>query len=101
MFENHPPWRHHFNHMGGHLPLDDHTELPRYLSVASVIIIDMMSISQYVRFVKHTATVFRFLDKCVEDLDNPTQTIEKFRRITKIHAVQGLGVRDFVIIKGP
>ena len=35
MFENHPPWRHHFNHMGGHLPLDDHTELPRYLSLSS------------------------------------------------------------------
>ena len=68
--------------------------------LVSVIIPEMMSISQYVRFVKHTATVFRFLDKCVEDLDNPTQTIEKFRRVTKIHAVQGLGVRDFVIIKG-
>ena len=49
---------------------------------------------------KHTATVFRFLDKVVEDLDNPKETIEKFRRVTKIHAVQGLGVKDFVIIKG-
>ena len=49
---------------------------------------------------KHTATVFRFLDKVVEDLDNPKGTIEKFRRVTQIHAVQGLGVKDFAIIKG-
>ena len=45
--------------------------------------------------------MFRFLDKCMEDLDNPTQTFENFRLVTKIHAVQGLGVKDFVIIKGP
>ena len=50
---------------------------------------------------KHTATVFRFLDKCVEDLDNPRQTFENFRLVTKIHAIQGLGIKDFVIIKGP
>ena len=81
--------------MGGHLPLDDHTELPRYLSVSS-----SWHDVTIVRFVKHTATVFRFLDKVVEDLDNPKETIDMFRRVTKIHAVQGLGVKDFVIIKG-
>ena len=80
MFVTHPPWRPHFNHMGGHLPLEDHIKLPR--------------------FVKHTATVFRFLDKCVGDLDNPIQTVENFRLVTRIHALQGLGIKDFVIIKG-
>ena len=45
--------------------------------------------------------MFRFLDKCMEDLDNPTQTFLIFRLVTKIHAVQGLGVKDFVNIKGP
>ena len=29
MFTTHPPWRHHFNHMGGHLPIEDHVALPR------------------------------------------------------------------------
>ena len=52
------------------------------------------------RFVKHTATVFRFLDKCVEELDDPKQTFENFRYLTKTHAIQGLGIKDFVIIKG-
>lgn len=49
---------------------------------------------------KHTATVFRFIDKCVDDLDNPIQTVENFRLATRIHALQGLGIKDFVIIKG-
>ena len=73
------------------------------------------------RFVKHTATVFRFLDKCVSDLDTPSQVIDNFRLATKIHAIQvswgecaqtdcdmaviyyysqGLGIKDFKIIKG-
>ena len=60
-----------------------------------------VDLSQDDRFVRHTATVFRFLDKCVEDLDNPGQTFENFRHVTKIHAIQGLGIKDFVIIKGP
>ena len=59
--------------------------------------VEMLSLS---RFVKHTATVFRFIDKMVDDLDNPMQTIENFRLATRIHALQGLGIKDFVIIKG-
>ena len=49
---------------------------------------------------KHTVTVFRFLDKCVKDLDSSSQTIENFRNVTQIHSIQGLGIQDFVIIKG-
>ena len=70
---------------------------------------------------KHTAMVFRFLDKCVSDLDTPSQVIDNFRLATKIHAIQvswgecaqtdcdmaviyyysqGLGIKDFKIIKG-
>ena len=99
MFETHPPWRQHFNHMGGHLPLDDHTEVPRYLKCQDIWwVLSINSIS--IRFVKHTATVFRFLDKCVADLDNPKQTIDNFRLVTKIHAIQGVGIKDFFIIKG-
>ena len=65
--------------------------------------------------------VFRFLDKCVSDLDTPSQVIDHFRLATKIHAIQvswgecaqtdcdmaviyyysqGLGIKDFKIIKG-
>ena len=65
--------------------------------------------------------VFRFLDKCVSDLDTPSQVIDNFRLATKIHAIQvswgecaqtdcdmaviyyysqGLGIKDFKIIKG-
>ena len=29
MFVTHPPCRYHFNHMGGHLPIEDHIALPR------------------------------------------------------------------------
>ena len=40
------------------------------------------------RFVRHTATVFRFLDKCVADLSSPAQTVDNFRLATRIHALQ-------------
>ena len=49
---------------------------------------------------KHTVTVFRFIDKCVNDLDNPTQLMDNIKLVAKIHAFQGIGVKDFVIIKG-
>ena len=52
------------------------------------------------RFVKHTVTVFHFIDKCVNDLDNPTQLMENLRLVAKIHLLQGIGVKDFIIIKG-
>ena len=41
-----------------------------------------------IRFVRHTATVFRFLDKCVADLSSPVQTVDNFRLATRIHALQ-------------
>ena len=41
-----------------------------------------------IRFVRHTATVFRFLDKCVADLSSPAQTVDNFRLATRIHALQ-------------
>ena len=49
---------------------------------------------------KHTVTVFRFIDKCVNDLDNPKQIMENIKMVAKIHALQGIGVKDFIIIKG-
>ena len=45
------------------------------------------------RFVRHTATVFRFLDKCVADLSSPAQTVDNFRLATRIHALQVIVVR--------
>ena len=45
------------------------------------------------RFVRHTATVFRFLDKCVADLSSPAQTVDNFRLATRIHALQVTAVK--------
>ena len=46
-----------------------------------------------IRFVRHTVTVFRFLDKCVADLSSPAQTVDNFRLATRIHALQVTAVK--------